>query len=220
MTYIVTGYFGSGKTEFSVNLALKLAAQGAITIADLDVVNPYFRSREAARFLSERGIVLASDHLQGNTGQDLPAASFAFLSKIRAGKNVIIDLGGGHIGLRLLASCYDAILAAGRYEFLCVLNLFRPETDSAAKMADYVASVNSAAKIPVTGLVNNGHMLHETSCEHVLKSQQAVLAAAKALDLPLRYTLLKSDIYSQISNEIQSDKVITFNKLLMRENWQ
>ncbi|MDR2166270.1 MAG: ATP-binding protein [Clostridiales bacterium] len=216
MTHIITGYFGSGKTEFSVNLALALAKQGAISIADLDVINPYFRSREAATRLASRGITLMSDHLQGNTGQDLPAASFAFLSKVRAGENVIIDLGGGHIGLRLLASCYDAILSAPAYEFLCVLNLFRPETASAAKMAEYLRSINMQTQIPLTGLVNNGHMLHETTAEHVLASQEAILS----LGLPLRYTLVREDIYAQIGNEIQSEEVLTFSKLQMREDWQ
>ena len=83
-TYIVTGYFGSGKTQFCINLALKLAhAGGVVTVADLDVINPYFRSREAAEHLAKFGIKTVSDNLQNNTGQDLPAVNLSFLTSIK-----------------------------------------------------------------------------------------------------------------------------------------
>jgi len=216
-TYIITGHFGSGKTEFCVNLALHLAEFGATTIADLDVVNPYFRSREKASWLEKRGISVVGDNLDNNTGQDLPAVSFGFLSQIGKG-NVIMDLGGGLSGLRLLAACYDAIIN-NEFEFLCVVNPFRPDTDTAEKMADFVRSVNADAKLRITGLVNNGHMLRETAVAHVLDSQEIVKEVADILKLPIRYTLLQNNIYKKIGNKIQSDEILTFDKLQMRENW-
>ena len=220
MTYIVTGHYGSGKTEFCVNLAKEIAGSGVgVTIADLDVINPYFRSREKADELEAQGITVMGDSLGNNTGQDLPAVSYAFLSRVRRGENVIIDLAGGLDGLKLMASCYDAIKSIG-YEFLCVLNLFRKDTSDVAKMVDFVCGVNRVSKIPVTGLVNNGHMLRDTTPEHVLVSQAAVLEAAWELKIPVKYTMISRDIYEEISDKIKSERVLIFDKLAMREDWQ
>ena len=221
-TYILTGYYGSGKTEFCVNLAKHIAekSRGEVTIADLDVVNPYFRSREKVAELADNGITVMGDSLDNNTGQDLPAVSYAFLSRVRDGGNVIIDLAGGENGIKLLPSCYDAISKADAYEFLCVLNLFRKETYTPQKMIDFVRKINGMGKLSITGLVNNGHMLHDTTEEHVLESQKAVLEASGVLGIPFKYTLVKRDIYNKISGEIKSENVLVFDKLIMRESWQ
>ena len=221
--YIVAGFYGSGKTEFCVNLAMDIARNTGepVTIADLDVINPYFRSREKETQLAAHGIEIMGNALENNTGQDLPAVSFAFTSRIVRGDNVILDLAGGEAGVKLLASCYNAIqISKAPVEFLCVVNLFRPETNSAEKMAGFVRKINAMSKLSVTGLVNNGHMLHDTTARHVLASQQAALDAAALLGVPLRYTQLRQDIYEGIANEIKSDKVLVFEKLAMRETWQ
>ncbi|MCL2170154.1 MAG: hypothetical protein FWB74_09050, partial [Defluviitaleaceae bacterium] len=175
-----------------------------------------FRSREA---LAHDRVTILSDHFGGNTGQDLPAASFAFLSKVRAGEDVIIDLAGGTHGLKMLSYCYDAIIST-KYEFLCVLNLFRPETNSADKMLDYIQRVNALTKLSITGLVNNGNMLRDTTPDHILSSQAAVLAACQTIGVPLRYSLIQAELYKGMKSMVQSDNVILFNKLQMRESWQ
>ncbi|MCL2376719.1 MAG: ATP-binding protein [Defluviitaleaceae bacterium] len=221
--YIVSGFYGSGKTEFCVNLALNLrnSDDKTITIADLDVINPYFRSREKETQLAAHNIEIMGNALDNNTGQDLPAVSFAFTSRIVRGDNVILDLAGGENGIKLLASCYNAIEnSKAPYEFLCVLNLFRPETNDAAKMVDFVRKINAISKLSVTGLVNNGHMLHDTTAQHVLASQQAVCEAADVLGIPVRYTQLRRDIYEGIADKIASEKMLIFEKLAMRESWQ
>lgn len=218
MTHIVTGYYGSGKTEFCLNLATTLAKTGkAITIADLDVVNPFFRSREREKALTPLGIEVMGSALENHVAQDVPALSFAFLSRIRAGQDVIIDLAGGEVGLRLLANCYADIKA---HNFFCVFNLYRPETNSPDKMAAFCRQINAASRLSVTGLVNNGNLLGQTEAEHVLQSQKAVLATCEELNLPLAYTLVQEDIYSAIANEIISEEVLTFHKPQMRESWQ
>lgn len=216
MTYIITGFYGSGKTEFSLNLALKLSGQGAgVTLADLDVINPYFRSRERIVELSKHGITVESDHLGNNTGYDLPAVSFAFLSKVRAGENAIIDLGGGNAGARLLAYCQEAVLSVP-HEFLCVLNPFRTDTDTADKMVDFLETINAASLIKITGLVCNGHLLHHTTAEDVLHSEKIV----SQVGMPIKYTMLRHDIYEQIGNKLLAEKAMVFDKLQMRKDWQ
>ena len=250
MTHIVTGYYGSGKTEFVLNLATHMCAElrpcfnaevnseksklglcpaerdgvkeecskePIVTIADLDVINPYFRSRERATELAPLGVEIMGSAIENHVAQDIPALSFAFLSRIRSGQNVIIDLAGGENGLKLLAGCYDSIKA---YEFLCVLNLYRGETDTAQKMLDFCKQINAYGRLPITGVVNNGHMLSYTEPSHVLDSQKAVQEVAKALNVPFAYTLAQEDVYSKISKQIYSEKVLTFPKPKMREGWQ
>jgi len=218
-TTIITGYYGSGKTEFCVNYALHLIKLKIknVVIADLDIINPYFRSRERVNDLKEKGIKVMGDSLNNNMGQDLPAVSFAFTSSIARGDNVIMDLGGGENGIKLLASCYQFIKD---YEFLCVLNLFRPETDSVDKMISFIKNINKQSRLPITGLVNNGHMLRFTEGHHILSSQDAVLSTALSIGLPLKYTMLKSDIYNKIKDNILSENIILFDNLQMRESWQ
>ena len=218
MTHIVTGYYGSGKTEFCLNLTTTLAKTGkTITIADLDVVNPFFRSREREKELAPLGIEVMGSALENHVAQDVPALSFAFLSRIRAGQDVIIDLAGGEVGLRLLANCYADIKA---HNFFCVFNLYRPETNSPDKMTAFCKQINAASRLSVTGLVNNGNLLGQTEAEHVLQSQKAVLTACEELKLLLAYTLVQEDIYSTIADEIASERVLTFHKPQMRESWQ
>ncbi|MCL2397752.1 MAG: hypothetical protein FWC93_06755 [Defluviitaleaceae bacterium] len=219
---IVTGPYGSGKTEFCVNLARKIAEDTGrgVTIADLDVINPYFRSREKAEWLAAKNITVMGDCLDNNTGQDLPAVSYAFLSRVRRGENVIIDLAGGENGLKLLASCYSAIESCPKYEFLCVLNLFRKETASVAKMVNFVHRINNISLLPVTGLVSNGHMLRDTTAEHVLESEQAAIEASRMLGVPLGYTMLRRDIYDGVRDKLASERILVFDKPTMREDWQ
>lgn len=214
MTYIVTGHYGSGKTEFVINLALDLVQKNKkpATIVDLDIVNPFFRSRENAQRLKPLGIDVMGAAFENHVAQDVPALSFAFLSKIRDGQDVILDLAGGESGLRLLANCYESI---GAYEFFCVLNLFRPETNTVEKMADFCQGTNTASKLPLTGLVNNGNLLSETEPAHVLESQRAILQ----LDLPLKYTLVQKDIYKKIAGQVKSRNVLVFDRPQNRKEW-
>jgi hypothetical protein len=218
-TTIITGHYGSGKTEFCLNLALRLAGAGSpVCIADLDVINPYFRSREREAVLKKYSIEIAGKALE-SANQDLPALSYGFVSKI-GNTPLIIDLAGGENGLKLLANCYGRIKSANNYEFLCVFNAYRPETATAEKMIDFVNRINAMSKLPISGLVNNGNMLHYTTKEHVLHSQNEIIAACEKLGLPLRYTLLKNDIFEQVHDKLLSDEAIVFDKLQMREAWQ
>ena len=219
-TYIVSGHYGSGKTEVSLNLCLYLKKSNKnVTIADLDVINPYFRSRQKIKQLNDSGINVIAGSLNSNTGQDIPAVSYAFISNINKGENVVLDLGGGLQGTKILAPCYDAI-KNNDYEFLCVLNAFRSETDTAEKMINFINQINLASPIKISGLVNNGHMLSYTQNEHILHSQKEILKISKMLNLPISFTLLQNNIYEDIKNEIISNEVIIFHEPQIRENWQ
>lgn len=215
MTYIITGAYGSGKTEFAVNLAIHLSTlgRGRITIADMDVVNPFFRSREASKILAPLGVDVAGSVFENHIAQDIPAISYAFLSRIRAGEDVIIDLAGDTVGLNLLASCYAAI---GSYQLLCVCNMYRPQTVTLAKMVEFCGSISTASKLPVTGLVNNGNLLALTTAQDVAAAHVAVQDAALILGVPLMYNLVQENI----QRELQLPNTLTFNTPYMRKGWQ
>ena len=218
-TYIITGYYGSGKTEFCLNFALDMRKKfnGEISIADLDIINPYFRSREKAEELKKYNIEVIGNSLSNNTGQDIPAVSLGFLSGTNDNKCLILDLAGSENGLNVLAGCYDII---DDYELLCVLNMYRPETDTKEKMINFINSVNKTCKLPVTGIINNSHMLHETEPVHILDSQKLIIEVCKQTSLRFKYTQIKASVHEQIKDEIKSENILIFDKLKMREDWQ
>ncbi|MCL1935596.1 MAG: ATP-binding protein [Defluviitaleaceae bacterium] len=219
-TYIITGHYGSGKTEFSLNLALKLSKQNEkITIADLDSVNPYFRTREKQDFLIQNNIHLVGSSLNNHTGQDIPALDFSFASNIKNDEYVIVDLGGEDVGARVISSFKDS-LCGNDYNFLCVLNSFRAETNTSDKMINFIHKINTATLLKISGIVNNGHMLHYTTKDDILACQYEIEKVSKELNIPILYTQIRSDIYEQIKEKIISKHIITFETLKIRENWQ
>jgi len=219
-TYIITGEYGAGKTEFSINLALTLREQSSksIYIADLDAINPYFRSREKEAILKEKDITLTGYSAPSNSDQDMPAISYGFIQSMRKGEKIaIIDLAGSENGLKPLTPLYDSLEAP---EFLCVFNLYRPQTTTKEDILKFLNKVNTISQWPVTGLVNNSHMLHDTEASHILKGQEILLQVSQEANLPLVFTQLQRKLYEQISKEIQSEDVILFDRLQMREDWQ
>ncbi|MCL1924054.1 MAG: ATP-binding protein [Defluviitaleaceae bacterium] len=219
-TYIITGPYGSGKTEFCVNLAKSIAKEKKTVLADLDTINLSFRSREKAEELTKLGVEVIGGHLDNNVAQDVPAVSYSFLSAINQDKNLIMDLGGGKQGVKLLSHCYD-YLKDGQYEFLCVLNMFRPDAATPQKMVEFVRSINGSTKIKVTGLVANGHMIHHTELEHVKENREAVIKACELLKIPHYMTFMKKDFHEQLKNELNFDEqLLIFDNLEMRKKWQ
>ena len=164
---IVTGHYGTGKTEFSVNLALALAAEGARTaLADLDIVNPYFRSRERRELLEGAGVrlIAASQALADADVPALPAELHAVLED-RSVRGVL-DVGGDPSGARVLARYRPRILKED-YQLLCIVNAARPEVRTAERSAEYLRAIEAVAGLRCTGLVNNTHLCGETAPEDI-----------------------------------------------------
>lgn len=164
---IVTGHYGTGKTEFSVNLALALAAEGAGTaLADLDVVNPYFRSRERAPLLEEAGVRLVAPS-QALADADVPALP-AELHAVLEDRTVrgVLDVGGDPSGARVLAR-YRPRIVKEDYQLLYIVNARRPEVRTAERSAEYLRAIEAVTGLACTGLVNNTHLCGETAPEDV-----------------------------------------------------
>ncbi len=181
---IVTGHYGSGKTEFAVNLAFRLTEEGnSVSLADLDIVNPYFCSRERRDTLTAAGIRLIASSMSGT---DMPAINPEVYALLESGVCGIMDVGGDAVGAMVLGR-YAAKIQQIEHEMLCVVNFNRPETNTLEKAEQYLRQIEYSAKLAVTGLVGNTHLLKDTTAADVLQAAEKLNTLAKQTGIPVKY---------------------------------
>jgi len=184
---ILIGAYGSGKTEVAVNLAIRWAEAGMrVQLADLDLVNPYFRSRERQRLMEAHGVrvVVPSGKL---AGADLPIVlpEVAGLLRPQPGTVSLLDVGGDDVGARVLGS-FRGLLREGSYQLWQVVNGSRPFTSTVAGCHRIRAELEAASRLRVTGLVGNTHLIDETAPDTVLSGWRLVEQVANESGLPVR----------------------------------
>ena len=182
---LVTGHYGTGKTEFSVNLALALAAEGARTaLADLDIVNPYFRSREQRCLLEAAGVrlIAAAQALADADVPALPAELHALLED-RTVRGVL-DIGGAPSGARVLAR-YRPRIVKEDYRLLYVVNAARPEVRTAERSAEVLRAIETVTGLACTGLVNNTHLCGETTAEDIREGAALAEEVSRLTGIPV-----------------------------------
>jgi hypothetical protein len=215
---IITGHSGSGKTEFCINYVMKEKQQfDSVMIADLDIVNPYFRSREKAAFFDRNGIKLigASAGLHG-LSVDIPALPPEIFGIIDDKDSFrVFDVGGDGIGAKVL-SRYAALIKAVPYDMYLVLNANRPETAETAGALAHFDDVQAQSRLKINGLINNTHMLRETAREDVMRGLALCREVSAARNVPLVYNVVPKHL-SALRNEI--DNVFILNQYYMRPNW-
>jgi len=184
----VCGHFGSGKTEFAVSLAFALAARGGaerLALCDLDIENPYFRSRERQDALNAAGVAVYSDPSGGRNGSELQTISAAIRAPLEdEGCRVLLDCGGDHTGAMVLNQ-FKKYFTPGDYRLLCVVNCNRPGTDTPEKAAAHIRAITETTGLTVTGLVSNAHLIRFTTAETVLEGFRFSEAVAAQTGLPL-----------------------------------
>ena len=181
---IVVGNFGSGKTEVAVNLALDLARDRAVTMVDLDIVNPYFRCREAREEMESRGIEVIFPKGEFHAA-DLPI----ILPEVRGviggdGGYVIFDVGGDDLGARVLSSLAD-LMERRPYDMFQVINTKRPFTEDVEGCLKMRDEIEAASRLKITGLVANTHLMEETDAAIVLAGIETARAVAERAGIPL-----------------------------------
>lgn len=211
---VFVGHFGSGKTEIALNGALQLAASGVpVTLADLDVVKPYFRSRAARAILSDAGIELLAP-TGANVHSDLPIIVPQIRSHLRHNrKHLILDVGGDDVGARVLGSLSD-VVPLEETECLLVLNFRRPSTPDAERALAMVREIEAVGRVPVTGLISNTHLMDETTAEVVLEGYALALETARLAEIPLTAITVASELASELSAENLACPVIAMRRIV------
>ncbi len=215
---IITGHYGSGKTEFAVNLALKLAAQGQKTaLGDLDIVNPYFRSAERRELLEAHGVRVIATSLAGYV--DLPAVNPEVLAIFDDPSYTgVLDLGGDPEGAHLLGR-FEAQLAREDFDLLCVLNANRPETRDAEKASLYLRAIEIACGQKITGIVNNTHLCRETRAEDILKGAALAAQVSEAYKVPVVYHAVEKRFVDEVKNQLGEGEILPI-EIYMCKPWE
>lgn len=201
---IVCGHYGSGKTTLALNLALYLREHGEnVALADLDIVNPYFRTADFSVLMSGAGIRLIAPAYAG-TSLDVPALTGELDGVLEeAGGTVIIDVGGDEDGARVLGR-YSGRIAQGGYDMLFVANFYRSGTQSAGQAVEYIHSIEAASRLKITAVVNNSNLAGQTTCEDILSSAGRAAKLAHSCGKPLIFTNVGCQIAAESSGELTS----------------
>ncbi|MCQ4022581.1 MULTISPECIES: cobalamin biosynthesis protein CobQ [unclassified Ruminococcus] len=197
---IVLGHYGCGKTNLSLNIALDLASRGkSVTIADLDVVNPYFRTGDYKELLQEKGIkVVAPVFVSTNLDNpSLPASMDTIFEN--SDDYVVVDVGGDDVGAYALGRYSKKINAHPDKDIFYVVNKFRSLTSTPSECAEILYEIESAARVKATAVVNNSHLQHLTTTEDILSSVDFAKETAKILNLPLAFTTAKPEVFSELN---------------------
>ena len=186
---VFCGHYGSGKTNIAVNYALYLKKLGYdAALADIDIVNPYFRSKDSEKELREAGIEVVSLPF-ANSNVDLPSLPSAVYGLVqRRDKHVVMDVGGDDRGVYALGRYAPYILEENDFEMLCVVNFFRPLTRDADAAMEVMREIDAVCQIPFTGIVNNSNLGEETTAADVLGTMEEAKKLCAAAQKPLRFT--------------------------------
>lgn len=202
---VFAGHYGSGKTNIAVNYSalIREATGKKVALADLDIVNPYYRAKDSTDRLEKLGIRMISSPF-ANSNVDLPALPSEAYSIIDDEETfAVCDVGGDDRGAYALGRYREGILK-GDYEMLMVVNMYRPLTRTVEEVLEMKAEIEAAAGIPFTGIVNNSNIGPLTTKEDVVKSFDFIAEISKETGLPLRFTAVWDKIYGELSGEYEN----------------
>lgn len=203
---VIVGNFGSGKTEVAINLAVNRKLAGMdVRLADLDLVNPYFRTREARKALAELGIevVIPPDkYLQA----DLPILSPVVSGMIRQPSQLtLLDAGGDNVGATVLGSLTDSLRGKDVHMFQ-VVNPFRPFTETVSGCLKIREEIEGAAKMTINGIIGNANLIDETTVDDLYRGYDFIQELSRQSGLPVKFITAVADLFPRIDrNRISCD---------------
>ena len=201
---LFAGHYGSGKTNIAVNYALHLAREGkSVCIADLDIVNPYFRTADSAAQLKEAGIDLISPKF-ANSNVDLPALPAESYRLVQDKRSFgIMDIGGDDRGAYALGRYVPFIKEENNYRMAFVANCYRPLTRTPEDTMEIMREIENACSLKFTCLINNANLGTETNAEAVLDTKDYMEKLSALSGLPLWITAAEETVAAQLAGKVE-----------------
>ena len=199
---LFAGHYGSGKTNIAVNYALRLAREGKrVCIADLDIVNPYFRTKDSEKVLQEAGVSLVSPQF-ANTNVDLPALPAEAYRLVTDRETYgIMDIGGDDRGAYALGRYVPGILEENDYRMVFVANCYRPLTRTPEDAMEVMAEIEAACGLKFTDIVNNSNLGPETTPQTVIASAEYMRKLSALSGLPIFATSAVAAVAEKLPEE-------------------
>jgi len=187
--FVFVGAYGSGKSEVSVHFARKLRKENPdrkVLLADLDIINPFYRSVDARGILEKENIRVIAPNF-ANTNVDVPSVSGEMYSIFDDPEYLgVFDIGGEDMGARILSSMHSRFENIS-YRVYMVVNTLRPFTSDAQSIADIARTLSAASRLPIHGLIDNTNLLEETSAEELTRSYPILMEVSKITGIPFVY---------------------------------
>lgn len=215
---LIVGHYGSGKSEFAVNYALTCKkAEDAVCLVDLDIVNPYFRSREVREMLESLGITVLSDAHKSQKGLDMPYLSPAIKGHLEnRNERMIFDCGGDPVGLVVLKQ-FERELKQREVEVLMVINTFRPETSTVELIMAMIERLETALGFKITAFVNNSNLLYTTTASDMIGADTILKAVQKTSGIKVHYLSGVKSLLDQLPEEIAGEHF--YLTIYLRDQW-
>lgn len=197
---VITGHYGCGKTNVAVNIALKLAEEGKnVTVVDLDIVNPYFRTADFGELFEKKGIKLVTP-MYANSNLDIPALSFDLSAVVRGEGYVVIDVGGDPEGAVALGRYGDLLKNRSDVKLYYVVNKYRYLTSTPKEAVELLEEIEAASGLRCGGIINNSNLGKLTDSKTVSESAGYAKEVAKEAGAPLSFTCSEEKNLSGIEN--------------------
>lgn len=202
---LFAGHYGSGKTNIAVNYSMYLKKEGLpVVIADLDIVNPYFRTKDSEEELKKQGIELICSEF-ANTNLDIPSLPQSMYRTVHDKSTyAVMDIGGDDAGAVALGRFAPSIMEENNYEMYFVANFFRPLTRTAAEAFTVLREIEAAAGLKFTGIINNSNLGALTTKQDVLSTKKEAEKLCELCGLPLSYTTVEIGLYEALKSETEN----------------
>jgi len=212
---IFSGHYGSGKSEISVNVAFKMKKTNSdVLLADMDIVNPFFRSIDAKRALESSGIRTVAP-MYANTNVDVPVIGPEISAALRnVSLRIILDVGGDEEGARVLGRFHNEI-PHDDYDMFFVFNRSRPMTTNLSDTLVYIREIEAASRLKFTGIINNTHFMGETTVDDILYGAELAKEISGETGIPFFASSVMEELVSKVDPKIDHPVIILKKNIMM-----